>query len=752
MMGTAAALLVTAIMSLAAGRAYTVEPISAQLSGWTDTLSQTITINFDELDSTTGAYCELFAGTKGAGGAYHVSVLTYPGGSPIASADADGNVDHKWVRFNLRVTHPESVVKGKQLELRFTRAGSDSIQYYWAESLPGSTSRTPYPYGFLKVGGQGDSTKDLCCRVYSRLNAVDSSYWAMVPMDPWGAPGPRLTWKERAKEAGVGAARFEIRWDQVQPGRLDSFDFRGIDSELSFLMDSARCGVFAMLNYCAESASSRVDTSRSGVPYRSINCAPRGLFSPVSSDSNLWARFVERTVMHLDSVGHSVHAYEVMNEVNDTCVVESLHGYPHWVTGWWRRPNLDYLTGFDGLRGLCSLYVRLCEVAASVIETIPGHQGDTILVGSMAGVTSEGTWLASGKTWLRTMYDIAGGSVFWNDVSVHPYQWQGEFDPEFYAQNAETLRAIMRQHGDVGQLWNTEIGWDTADGSWAAQERNARSLCKTFVSSKASEVWPGGGYDRACWWLFRETGPRCGHFPLLSATMETLYASFHAFKQMTRALTGKRFNRRVMQGDGKDDSVRVYEFEDPATLRRTWVCWKNGGTDSAARVEVRIPVMSDRITAESLAYRDGKPPGLAVRPGIDGWLSLSLNERPVFISEQDVPKRPDLVVDSVRVAPVNPKVGESLTVRAWVRNQGTRATPRGYAIRVLFAANGDSIGGAEVSKGLAAGQTVPSEFLLSQVPVGMSGPVLFAATVNPGQRYVEFDIDNNTGYTQAVIE
>jgi hypothetical protein len=34
----------------------------------------------------------------------------------------------------------------------------------------------------------------------------------------------------------------------------------------------------------------------------------------------------------------------------------------------------------------------------------------------------------------------------------------------------------------------------------------------------------------------------------------------------------------------------------------------------------------------------------------------------------------------------------------------------------------------------------------------LSGPVLFAATVNQGQRYVELGMDSSTGYTQAVVK
>jgi len=112
--------------------AYHVDPKTAAMSGKADPrpdygVSQVLTINFDELDSTTGSYVELFAGTKGGGGAYHLSVLTYPGGSQIAwTASALGDVDHKWVRFYLHVYQPDSIIKGKKLEFHFTRSGSDS--------------------------------------------------------------------------------------------------------------------------------------------------------------------------------------------------------------------------------------------------------------------------------------------------------------------------------------------------------------------------------------------------------------------------------------------------------------------------------------------------------------------------------------------------------------------------------------------------------------------------------------------------
>jgi hypothetical protein len=100
--------MLAAAVSVACGlvRSYSVEPQTAALSGWTDTIrpynyvSQVLTINFDELDSTSGAYCELFAGSKAGGGAYHVSVLTYPGGTEVATGNAGGDVEHDWVEVS----------------------------------------------------------------------------------------------------------------------------------------------------------------------------------------------------------------------------------------------------------------------------------------------------------------------------------------------------------------------------------------------------------------------------------------------------------------------------------------------------------------------------------------------------------------------------------------------------------------------------------------------------------------------------
>jgi len=96
------------------------------------TVSQVVTVNFDELDSAAGCYVELFVGSALDSLQYGLSVLTYPGGAPVsASALARGNVDHKWVRFYLNIAYPESIVRGRKLEFRFTRVFPDPLQFYY---------------------------------------------------------------------------------------------------------------------------------------------------------------------------------------------------------------------------------------------------------------------------------------------------------------------------------------------------------------------------------------------------------------------------------------------------------------------------------------------------------------------------------------------------------------------------------------------------------------------------------------------
>ena len=111
---------------------YHVDPIKASWSGWThraDTVTQVLTCNFDELDSASSGYVELFTGLHGDSGVYHLNVYEYPAGPLVAyRRNVAPGRDHTWLRFDRIHLEPGEVfTKGKLYEFSFTRTGSDSV-------------------------------------------------------------------------------------------------------------------------------------------------------------------------------------------------------------------------------------------------------------------------------------------------------------------------------------------------------------------------------------------------------------------------------------------------------------------------------------------------------------------------------------------------------------------------------------------------------------------------------------------------
>ena len=68
--------------------------------------------------------------------------------------------------------------------------------------------------------------------------------------------------------------------------------------------------------------------------------------------------------------------------------------------------------------------------------------------------------------------------------------------------------------------------------------------------------------------------------------------------------------------------------------------------------------------------------------------------------------QPDLVVDSVSVAPASPSAGQAVTFASVVRNAGTAPTPSGTTIRVAYRIDGTQVTWGSVSGPLAPGASV----------------------------------------------
>jgi len=719
----AAALAATASVGMSATRTYFVEP-KTSTNGWTEAgqntyVAQSFVANVDSI-----YYVEWFVGELSAPGLYRFEIRDEATNDLVCfgeeSVPARG---WRWIRCDNWTQGSLKFTKGREYTLKVRHHDGDSVNFVYRTD-------NPYTYGAISVGGgkahpPPQSSNDLCLRLFGRMNAVDSAWWGYqtwaggVPawLNSRGVPA-------KAESAGVGMARIELLWSRIWPDSADTFCFTYSDTEVVYATQTLGCKVIGLLDYTAGWASSRIESTRTHGDtvdtFWSEHCPPRHLFAPDTSDTNYWYRYVKGVVEHYSNI---ISVWEIWNEPNDTA-------------GFWQVPDTPYYEMDDPVHDMCSLYARLCVVAERAVRSVAPE--DTVLIGSLACLQVDVESRMNPAEMLSYCYEYGQGAG-WDGVSAHHYSNSDTgFVPAAFEAYAETLRAVMRDNGDYGGLWLTETGWpafDTADSSIPP-----RYLCKAFTMAAGTGALPQGGYDRICYYSFR--GDTL--FGLLDRHDDPRPA-FYAACQTASALTGKRFNGRVMTGDQATDTlVRMYEFEDPTSARRTWVCWNDGDTERG--VDVKLPVRTNSLAAESLAYTR-TPPAFSPRVADDGWLSLTLNPRPAFISETSAPLRPDLKVDSMRSVQ-----SSQVVVRAWVTNHGTRATPRRsrvpYPTWAVLTANGDSL--AQVVRTTSIAVNQQAEFTFDVGQTQLPDTVLFSVTVNPSQTYVELGTDDNTGHALVV--
>ncbi len=799
-----------------------VEPIKAAWSGWTASqppgnyVSEVLTLNVDSLGPP--GYCELFVGDQQGSGDYQLSVRSYPGGlldlaTASASPPATG---HRWLEFTLTVTYPESLVRGRRYEFHWSRANGARIQYYYQDASLNPTSPNPYPYGFLKVNGQGDSAKDLCCRISGRLNAVGSAYWTVDQPDfvPWGDNNPggsrsRLRhWSAKlADSAAVGSMMIYAKWPELldNNGPTDTRSWYDFDAKLWAVVDTSEANARPIVNITqvAKSASSRQafilkrqwvpDMTSEGGHWEQYEvwdtttfCAPKNLLAPITADTNYWADYIHDLMTHVDKdasrqwpggdsvPGKQIHVVEIWNETNDTCVDSRQYFFGD--RGWWRRPTEQYDSGYDGLAGLCALYVRMASVAEQVIHNSCGseHLHDTILICATNGALSGDTinQNARGVDFVRYCYQAAtqlgGPGIFWDGLSIHPYRLSYDFDPVSFETMAESIRAVARSYGDYDcQLWCSEMGpfylyedWTSRDTMRKYYQNDvARFLPELYTTAIASQALPGARYDQCQWWWFStlDTSYPCGMIglkdiyiwdPRDTGGCWQKYGSFYPCQQLAAQLTGWRFEQRVGVDNPSGPQVppvRVYEFSEPTTEQRRWVGWvvQTTGRESLLQ-EVKIPARTDTVEVSS----DSGP--RKATADADGWLRLDLSTYPRYLKEVSLTSRPDLRVDSVRYVASQPQC----TVRVWVTNHGERATPNRstppspYPTYAVLRANGDSL--AQRVRTTAIPKDVQVLFTFTFSPGLLPDTALLSVIVNPSQTYVELGTDDNTGHVLAI--
>ena len=711
-------------------------------------VSQYIRNTLDSLSAVSVWIGDTFDGEP-----YTVEVLDSASTQRIAYSAQPVHATKMWAWTEFPLTKDADPVRGRTYKVVVSRPTGAAISFAYCDT-------NPYKYGSADVPGSTPplpAGSDVALRICGLRDTIGSELWGATSIIPsydavneQGDTVLRANWGDSMRSSGAHWGTFYQQWDwtEYQNG---AYWFDWFDSSVASIAESAGMEPVAVLFGTPKWASTRVDSHWVEDPDpnlsywshdTSIYCPPRNMW-PGTGETNYWVRYLD-TLLSRDAAS-LVHTWSIWNESNEGATTyyrpDSWPGY----TGWWRRPNRHYIVDTTW-RARCTLYVRLCSLAASAIRSHPGHGNDRIIIGEVAGVNTawEEKLLVPGKEWLRAFYDIAVPDSFhhpfWSVVSAHPYQGENLFNPEKFASDAETLRAVMREHNDTAQLWCTEF--DGGYRSVVTADQNANTLCEDFISTSAQAGLPGGTFDRTCWWLSWQP-PKWAAWALFDSFMNP-HPGFYAFKQVIRTLTGKRFNRRVMTGDARDTAVRMYEFEDTGG-KRTWVSWLS---PNAASTGVSLPARNDEMDTVGLDY-NGTPPAGRKETEQSGWLNITQQQRPVFVVETDSASRPDLVVDSLLVT-AHPQVGSVMDVHSFVHNEGSESTP-GH-VRLDLLCNGDSFASAASDSILHVGDRCEYSFEINNIPAWMHGWSLFSARVNPGQAYVEkTGMDDNTGYVRRYV-
>jgi hypothetical protein len=766
--------------------AYKVEPVKASWSGMADPrpdygISQTITCNWDHLDSATGGYVELFAGDHGAGGSYHLNISEPGGGQRVAyHHGVTPGQDYDWVRFgNIQMEQGRSFTKGKTYEFRFTRSGSDSIEYYW-------DTGDAYAYGYLTDPSAPES-RDLAMRVYGVMDTIGAD-WFGANFSPFRQTGDPLerTLSVAVDSIGLGWLRSShTSWTFVE-GPVGTFHFSGVPDSTDSIITHRGLDRLGLLAYCLnDSLVSTRDvpgnSARTCRPLYGDKYPPRNLWAypDTALDSpNYWLRYV-RTV--LDSMPN-LTSLEIWNEAN-VCSIYFGNPHPAYYSGSTPGPLEDGLPGaIDTPRERCSLYVRMCYLA----KEAAGVDGPMILAGSVSGIFHVGPeeGVSRGIDWIADMFDIAereygGWQNCFDGISIHPYQGGRPYSDTMFRNRLDAVRAEMTARGAGGApLWITEMGWqfykwDTTESCYvtcagADPYLYAHNLAEFWVEALASWYTPAGGCDRVFWWEMSDLRMRYkmehGGFGLLDSAHpdlgnQTRKPMSYSLEQLIGTLTGKRLNGRVMLGDYRDTLVGIYEFEDPGAAERMWVAWRNGdpsyGNNEPPPIDVSIPVRTDATEWEYCAYGSGNQRE-SDEAGVDGWFDVSLTTRPRFILEPETSTvaRPDLVADSVWTVPPLVQVSRQCSLYVRVANHGSAATKAGSPITgypntvARFYVNDSLVGTWEHSPGIGIGGSV--RLGIGWTPVA-AGTVLLRATVNDDQAYVEEGLDDNAAFRSFTI-
>lgn len=393
---------------------------------------------------------------------------------------------------------------------------------------------------------------------------------------------------EIASEAGFSRLRDELRWSAVEKKR-GVYDFSG-DMDFPYVIEDNKM----KLHYIAAFANPNYES-----------CLNNGVYSEgrmPSTKEDLDA-FVKYMMAVLDKYHDQIDSVEIWNEPN----------------------NADFNGGEDGATQM-GTYTNLAKACYPAIKA--KYPDMPVVIFGMAGSDIPNVTAAM----------ELGIYNYCDAVSVHPYQWNGQFSQSGYISDLQNLRDVMAKYGNgnIKEVWLTEMGYTSGNACRAGvtPEKQAIYLVQTYVIAIGQQL-----IDRYYWYNLQNKGTQIGvqesNFGLIGhkTNCKQIITSIDEAPDFTAPNTAWSAKRSYVAATEMNKLLAEAEIEKRPEIgekRQAYQFMKKNGE----RVNV---IWSDKQEAENVTFRvDGTANILDMYGNVIGSMendsfTVTLGDRPIYI-------------------------------------------------------------------------------------------------------------------------
>ncbi len=180
--------------------------------------------------------------------------------------------------------------------------------------------------------------------------------------------------------------------------------------------------------------------------------------------------------------GNAPHTDEAIQAFANYCafLATELKGITRYFEIW----NEYNITAFNATNEPPETYAKMLKAAYIAIKKA---NPEAIVI----GCDTAGSMDPHVAEWIKRVFE-AGGYEYMDAVSVHPYDWSGEFREFLYIDYAQQLQELCLQYGEEKPLFSTEMGFSTYigdDGKGYTQAEQAEAYVLMNNIQKAYDLY-----------------------------------------------------------------------------------------------------------------------------------------------------------------------------------------------------------------------------------------------------------------------